>query len=120
MGEPGIVADYRLIEEKMVALCQQLNWRFLLPAQSPYLKMVEDGEHYEITFDAKSMWLLKEDVVLMPLQNITLEALSQWFTDQLVQDKAYIEAHRIQSIAVKVFNGPHHAAEFCCNSLIIS
>ena len=114
IGEPGIVEDYRVLEETVYALCQQLNWYCLIPTQSPYVTVEEDGEHYQITFNNKSMWLLKTDVVLMPLQNITLETLSQWFTTQLMENKSFIEKHHIQSVAVKVFNGPHHAAEACC------
>lgn len=115
IGEPGITFDYRLFEEKILSLCQQLTWHCLIPTKSPYLKIEDDGEHYEITFDGKSMWLLKTDVVLMPLENVTLETLSRWFVDQLMQDKLFIEAHRIQDVVIKVLNGPYHAAEACCN-----
>jgi len=114
LGEPGIVADYRLIEEKFVQLCQQLNWYFLVPAHSPYVTVKEDGEHYEIIFNEKSMWLLKTDVVLMPIENITLEGLSAWFVEQVMQDESYIAQHRIQHVSVKVLNGPYHGAESCC------
>lgn len=114
IGEPGIVADYRLMEEKIVQLCQRLNWFFLVPSQSPYVDIKDDGEHYQITFDQKSMWLLKTDVVLLPLENVTLETLAQWFFDEIMNDKIYLEKHRIQAVSVKVHNGPYHAAETCC------
>ena len=115
MGEPGIILDYRVLEAPIIALCDQLNWHCLMPTKSPYLAIEDDGEHYQITFDKKSMWLLKTDVVLLPLENVTLETLSQWFVDQLTQNKAFMQTHRVHAISVKVFNGPHHAAESCCN-----
>ncbi|OGT44101.1 MAG: hypothetical protein A3F13_01225 [Gammaproteobacteria bacterium RIFCSPHIGHO2_12_FULL_40_19] len=111
MGEPGITFDYRLFEEKLIQLCLQLNWHFLLPENSPYLVIKDDGEHYEITYNHKSMWLLKEDVVLLPLENVTLETLSQWFVNELHRDKNFLEAFKIKKMAIKVFNGPCHAAE---------
>lgn len=111
MGEPGITFDYRLFEKKLMQLCQQLNWYFLIPQNSPYLQVQDDGEHYQITFNKKSMWLLKSDVVLLPLENITLETLSQWFIDQLQQDQAFIAQYKIKKLVIKVFNGPEHAAE---------
>lgn len=111
MGEPGITFDYRLFEEKLRQLCLQLNWRFLVPEKSPYLVIKDDGEHYEISFNHKSTWLLKEDVVMLPLENVTLETLSQWFIDQLKQDRAFMAAFKIKKMVVKVFNGPYHAAE---------
>jgi 6-pyruvoyltetrahydropterin/6-carboxytetrahydropterin synthase len=115
MGEPGITFDYRLFEEKLMQLCLQLNWRFLVPTQSPYVVVKDDGEHYEIVFNQKSTWLLKEDVVLLPLENVTLEALSQWFINQLNEDHAFMAAFKIKKMAIKVFNGPYHAAEAAMN-----
>ncbi|OGT51766.1 MAG: hypothetical protein A3E84_05180 [Gammaproteobacteria bacterium RIFCSPHIGHO2_12_FULL_42_13] len=113
-GAPGIVKDYREIEQTIISLCQRLNWRFLLPTQSPYLRIQQDDEHYEITFNGKSMWLLQSDVVLLPLENITLETLSQWFTCELKDNTEFMKAHLIESLSVTVFNGPYHAAESCC------
>lgn len=110
MGEPGITFDYRLFEEKLIALCKQLNWHTLISEKSPYLTIQSDETHYQITFNCESMWLLKNDVVLMPLENITLETLSQWFFDQVMSDAVFVERYRIQKFMIKVFNGPNHAA----------
>lgn len=107
----GITYDYRDVADKITTLCRELSLHCLMPTQSPYLKIVDDGEHYEITFNHQSMWLLKSDVILMPLENITIETLSQWFVDQLVADKAFLSRFPMTRIAVKVFNGPFHAAE---------
>ncbi|EKD92028.1 MAG: 6-pyruvoyl tetrahydropterin synthase [uncultured bacterium] len=111
LGEPGIAFDYRLFDEKLISLCQQLNWHFLIPGNSPYVQVEEDDSHYQITFNGESMWLLKKDVVVLPLDNVTLETLSQWFVDELKKDHAFIQQYRIKKIKIKVFNGPHHAAE---------
>lgn len=113
MGEPGITFDYRLFEEKLIALCKTLNWHTLIPEKSPYLKIEIDDHHYQITFNQESMWLLKNDVVLLPLENITLETLSEWFVDQVMQDDEFVKQYRIKKFIVKVFNGPNHAAEAC-------
>lgn len=107
----GITFDYRDVSEKLTQLCRDLSLHCLMPAQSPYLKIVDDGEHYEIIFNHESMWLLKSDVILMPLENITIEMLSKWFVDQLIQDKLFLLQFPIKKIVIKVFNGPFHAAE---------
>lgn len=111
MGEPGITFDYRLFEEKLITLCRQLNWYCLIPKNSPYLMIEEDDPHYKITFNQQSMWLLKNDVVLLPLENITLETLSQWFVDQIKSDHPFITKYKVKKLVIKVFNGPNHAAE---------
>lgn len=115
INEPGITFDYRLFEEKLVAMCKKLNWYFLIPERSPYLSIVDDDPHYQITFDNESMWLLKKDVVLMPLENITLETLSQWFVDEVTADTVFMQQFHVKKINVTVFNGPAHAAESCCS-----
>ena len=108
---PGITFDYRIFEEKLIQYCQQLHFRLLIPLKSPYLTMIEDEQHIEIIFNRESMWLLKKDVVLLPIENISLEALSQWFIDQLSQDPVFLSCHHIKKIRIQVFNGPHHGAE---------
>ena len=113
MNEPGITFDYRLFEEKLILLCRMLNWHTLIPEKSPYLIIEADNHHYQMTFNHESMWLLKNDVVLLPLENVTLETLSQWFVDQVMQDKKFVATYRIKTLTIKVFNGPHHAAEAC-------
>jgi 6-pyruvoyltetrahydropterin/6-carboxytetrahydropterin synthase len=111
MGEPGITFDYRLFEEKLIQLCRQLNWFCLIPKNSPYLLVEEEDPHYKITFNHESMWLLKKDVVLLPLENITLETLSQWFVDEIESDHEFVKRFHVKELIIKVFNGPCHAAE---------
>ena len=111
LGEPGITFDYRLFEEKLLRLCQQLNWFCLIPTLSPYLSIEDDDPHYKITFNQESMWLLKKDVVLLPLENITLETLSQWFVNEIESDQAFMKKFHVKHLSIKVFNGPCHAAE---------
>lgn len=119
MRAPGIIFDYRLLSEKINMLCKQLNWYTLIPTNSPYLIIEEDTEHYQITFNEKSMWLLKTDVVLLPLENITLETLSQWFVDQLTLEETFITSYDIKDLVVKVSNGPLHSAESTYNAICV-
>ena len=107
---PGMTFDYRDVAEKISKLCRQLSLHCLMPAKSPYLNIEEDGQHYQITFNQESMWLLKSDVILMPLENISIESLSQWFVDELTHDELFLAQFPIKKIRVKVFNGPFHAA----------
>ncbi|MCX7125938.1 MAG: 6-carboxytetrahydropterin synthase, partial [Gammaproteobacteria bacterium] len=72
ISEPGITFDYRLLRDKLNGLCRQLNWHTLIPTQSPYLTIEDDGEHYQITFNNQSIKKKKTDVVLLALENITL------------------------------------------------
>ncbi len=110
INEPGITFNYALFKERLTSLCQQLDCCFILPARSPYLKISENGDHYKVIFNNDEMSFLKKDVLLLPIANTTLEDFSQWFIDQLSEDKAFIETYGIQAMTVKVFNGPAQSA----------
>jgi 6-pyruvoyltetrahydropterin/6-carboxytetrahydropterin synthase len=107
----GLTFDYRHVAEKITQLCRALSLHCLMPTQSPHLSIHEEEAHYHIIFNHASMWLLKSDVILMPLENITLETLSQWFVDQVIQDTVFLKKFPLKRLAIKVFNGPFHAAE---------
>jgi 6-pyruvoyltetrahydropterin/6-carboxytetrahydropterin synthase len=111
LGEPGITFDYAIFREKLAGLCRKIHSRLLLPAQSPYLTITEEAEHYRVVFDKKYMLFLKEDIILLALRNITIEELSHWFIDQLSLEADFLRAYRIQEITIRVFNGPEHSAE---------
>lgn len=107
--ENGLSFDYRHYKQKMRTLCAQLDKFFLLPTQSPYLRIEDDGEYWVAHFNHKKMPFLKEDVVLLPITNITIEELSYWFLQQLLDSRQEIEDHVIHRITVKVYNGPGQA-----------
>lgn len=57
-------------------------------------------------FGQEKIPFLKRDVVILPLCNITIEELSYWFLSELIHDKNELEQYRIQTITIRVFNGP--------------
>lgn len=102
----GLSFDYRHYKKKMHALCDRLDRHFLLPSESPYLKLEEADEYWHAYFNHKKMFFLKEDVIILPISNITIEDLAAWFLEQLLEQGADLEAHLIEGITVNVFNGP--------------
>jgi 6-pyruvoyltetrahydropterin/6-carboxytetrahydropterin synthase len=104
--ENGLSFDYRTYKKKILALCDQVDRHFLLPSNSPYLKLEEDGDYLIAHFNHKKIPFLKEDVIVLPLTNITIEELSHWFLEHLTADKAQLERDAIHGVTVKVFNGP--------------
>jgi len=101
----GLSFDYRDYKKKIQALCEQLDRYLLLPAHSEYLKLEEDGDYWIAHFNHKKLPFLKEDVVILPLTNITIEELSYWFLQKILEEKS-IEGDGISGITVKVWNGP--------------
>lgn len=106
----GLSFDYRLYKEKLKKMCGELDRHFLLPSQSPYLQIEENDDYIFALHHQKKIPFLKEDVILLPLTNITIEELAYWFLQQLHQQSDDFAQHAISGIVVKVYNGPGQSA----------
>jgi len=104
--DEGYSFDYRHYKKKIHHLCEQLNMIFLLPENSKHLRIEDEGECYGCYFNNEKIPFLKKDVLLLPVTNITVEELSNWFVEQLTQDTQDLLKHRIQKIIVKVYSAP--------------
>lgn len=110
MREPGLTFNYKIFKARLKSLCDEINCYFLLPKHCPYLTIDEEGSYYYVTFNQEKIPFLKSDVVLLPIENTTLEDLSQWFVEKISGDKKFIHEHAIAAITIKVFNGPEQSA----------
>lgn len=106
VGPDGIIADYRLYKRRLEALCDAWNEILLLPARSPHLDIETAGDEVTVRFDGRRMILPREDVMLLPVRNVTLEELSWLLMQALVEDRAALAAHRIVEIVLRVGSGP--------------
>lgn len=107
----GMGFDYRIYKDILRRLCKQLDHHFLLPTKSPYLRIEEEGDCYYAYFNDERIPFLKKDVLLLPLSNITVEQLGQWFIAQLVEDEQSIQKYQIYGITIKVFSSPGQGSE---------
>jgi 6-pyruvoyltetrahydropterin/6-carboxytetrahydropterin synthase len=102
----GLSFDYRHYKRKLKSLCDQLDRYFLLPEFSPYMPIEDQDEYWLAHFNKKKLLFLKDDVVILPVTNITIEELSHWFLDQLIRQADNISEHGIKAITLHVYNGP--------------
>ena len=75
LNDNGMAFDYRIYKNKLRQLCQQLDRRFLLPAQSHYLTLEETADMWIGHFNQERIPFLKRDVLILPVCNITIEEL---------------------------------------------
>ncbi len=102
----GMTFDYALYKKKVRLLCDELSQYTLIPEQSPYLRLEEDGDYLYAYFDKDKIPFLKKDIKKLPLRNITVEELSRWFVDKLIHDTENITRYEIQRIVIKVCSAP--------------
>jgi 6-pyruvoyltetrahydropterin/6-carboxytetrahydropterin synthase len=110
LNPEGLSFDYRYYKKKMRTICDQLDRHFLLPTKSPFLQIEERDDYLYAEFNQKKIPFLKDDVVLIPVTNVTIEELSHWFLQHLVADQADLDRHAITGVEIKVYNGPGQSA----------
>ncbi len=103
--ENGMAFDCRTYKAALLRLCSSLDYRFILPAESVYLRLEETDTHYIAHMQQEQIPFLKRDAIALPICNVTMEELSNWFLQQLIQDRLMLKKDGIHGITVKVFNG---------------
>lgn len=73
----GLAVDFNLLKPVIKKVCDQLDEHILIAKNSPFQKLEETGSHVVVTFNKKTYTLPKEDVLILPLANISSEELAR-------------------------------------------
>lgn len=103
--ENGLSFDYRHYKMKIIQLCKQIDQHFILPTESTYLRLEDDGDYTLAHFNDEKIPFLKKDIVLLPIVNVTVEELSHWFLNRLLLDNDELDSHRVQKLTLQVHSG---------------
>ena len=77
----------------------------ILPANSPYLSVQEQGDEYIVRFADEVLRFLVSDTLLLPIRNATVEEFAQYLLDQLLKDSD-ISRYDVRKLEMKVSSGP--------------
>lgn len=105
VGENGLCFSYGEMKTRMRELCGALDEYLLLPERSPYLRIYNEPPFFRVLYDTETMYFLQSDTQLLPVRNITLEELSAWLLDQLLEDRNFVEQARLRHVQLKVSSG---------------
>ncbi|MCX2982984.1 6-pyruvoyl tetrahydropterin synthase [Halieaceae bacterium IMCC14734] len=106
VDDNGLTGDYAVYKRKLKQICDAIDEYTLIPSQSLYLQISEQDEYYRVTHDTDTMLFLKSDTQLLPVRNTTVEDLSSYLLDTLVEDKAFLNDQDIRELEVMVASGP--------------
>jgi 6-pyruvoyltetrahydropterin/6-carboxytetrahydropterin synthase len=77
VGARGTVVDFARIKEALVAECDALDHRMLLPAECPDVVLSDDGEGgLEVREGDRRFVFPRDEVCLLPVRNTTCECLA--------------------------------------------
>lgn len=79
----GMAFDFNEIKPMIRMICTELDERILLPSESPYLKIENDGAQLSVSFNKKNYVFPSEDCLILPLSNITSEELARYACERL-------------------------------------
>ncbi|NOX49684.1 MAG: 6-pyruvoyl tetrahydropterin synthase [Gammaproteobacteria bacterium] len=84
--EDGLTFDYNILKTNLKKLCDRLDEQVLMPSHSPHLKVEQDNNYTYILFDNDRIPFLERDLTLVPIRNITVEELAQYFLQELTKN----------------------------------
>ncbi len=106
VDDNGLTGDYAVYKHQIKKLCDRLDEYTIIPEQSLYLEIEEDGDYYRVRHARDVLIFLQADTLLLPLHNTTVEDLSHYLLATLVEDKPFLEAQDVREIEVMVASGP--------------
>lgn len=104
IGQDGLTFDYNILKKALKALCDALDEQVLMPTQSPHVQIEKDDTYTYIIFNQERIPFLARDLTLLPLRNITVEELAQYFLDQLIA-RPEIQVLAINHILLRCSSG---------------
>jgi 6-pyruvoyltetrahydropterin/6-carboxytetrahydropterin synthase len=106
VDDNGLTGDYAVYKQQIKKLCDALDEYTIIPSQSLYLSIDAEGDYYRVRHHQDVLLLLKKDTLLLPIRNTTVEDLSHYLLEKLVEDREFLEQQDIRKIEVMVSSGP--------------
>ncbi len=89
----GLVIDFNQIKPLVKALVDELDEHWLLPGKHAELRAVyrseedgaQEGGEYEVTYRNRRYLAPAEEIIVLPVNNVSVENLASWLTDRLME-----------------------------------
>jgi len=104
IADDGLTFDYNILKKALKAQCDVLDEQVLMPTKSPYLKIESDDSYTYILFNDERIPFLARDLTLLPIRNITVEEMAQYFLNQLLT-RAEIQVLAINHLLLRCSSG---------------
>ena len=113
LGPDGYVIDFGLVKKATKAVCEELDERTILPANSDCLTIEErDGSVLVQYEDGARFSFPKDDVILLPIVHSSAEELAQWVLGRLRLELRAAGARPWTRLEVSVAETPGQSASF--------
>jgi len=105
----GLLVDVAGVKRCIREACAALDERTLIPAQAERLAVTRDDGGVEVRFDGRCYRFPAEDVVLVELENVSMELLARWIWRRVAPELA---GTRVDELTVEVEETPGQSCSF--------
>lgn len=112
LTEIGYVFDFIDLKRASAEVCDALDHRMILPGKNPHLAIELDEHSVEVLFREKRFVIPAEDVLILPIENITAELLARYICEQIAEKIKIAGAENIAAIAARVYEAPGQSGIF--------
>lgn len=102
LDENGYVFDFIALRDQLQKTVDELDHRVLLPTQHQKIKVSEENEEIQATFENRRWVFPKEDCILLPIENTTAELIAHWIGQQLLTVIGSQASSQIELIQIEV------------------
>ncbi|MGQ0551986.1 MAG: 6-pyruvoyl trahydropterin synthase family protein [Planctomycetota bacterium] len=86
LSKHGLVLDFKQVKPVIREIVDELDEHWLVPGEHPQLKVARRGDGItEVRFDKRYYAAPDEDVIIMPVNNLSAENLATWVGRELMQ-----------------------------------
>jgi 6-pyruvoyltetrahydropterin/6-carboxytetrahydropterin synthase len=91
-------------------LCAEWKERVLIAAKNPFFELVRDDDELELRLCGQRYVLPRGDVVLLPIDNVSVEALSGHAATLLLSRLSVLDVAHVRSLEVTIEESPGQGA----------
>jgi 6-pyruvoyltetrahydropterin/6-carboxytetrahydropterin synthase len=112
LGAQGYVLDFGVVKRIARRVCDRLDAKTLIPAQSDCLQIREEAGQVSVRYEADEFRFPVQDVVLVPIAHSSAEELARYVAGEIQHELAVEGVQRIRAIEIGVEETSGQAAYF--------
>lgn len=112
LDDLGFLADFAAVKSAIRALCAAWDEKILIASDAPYLRTESSGSSVEIRYADREYRVPAKETELLPIRNITVEALSHLFWQRLAAAPCWRHSS-VRRLQVAIAETSGQGASFC-------
>ena len=114
LDDLGFLADFAAVKTRIRGLCAAWDEKILIASDAPFLDVESVGESVQIRYADREYRVPAKETELLPIRNITVEALSQLFWQQLAGHPCW-DSSKVRHLRVAISETSGQGASYAAD-----